>query len=107
MVALAAWAVWLTVVFSLQPARLLTYLAFFLPLSVALTASATIGLYALEWRMGRLPRLRAELRRGALLSGAVIANLAFLAAHRWSLLVFGVAVLLCLTVEGLAARRDN
>jgi hypothetical protein len=100
----AAWAVWLTVVLTLQPARLISYVAFLLPLALALTATGSIVLYAVEWRLGQLPSLRAEVRRAALVAGVVVANLALLAAHRWSILVLGLSALLAIAAEGFATR---
>jgi hypothetical protein len=106
LIALASWAVWLTVVFTLEPARLLTYVAFLLPLACALTTTAGIVLYLTELRIGRVPSLGAELRRGLLFALIIVMNLAFMAGHRWSVLVFGLSVLLALAVEGLANRRN-
>lgn len=106
LVGAASWAVWLTVIFSLPPARLLTYLAFFIPLALAVICTAAVVSYAAEWRMGRLPDLKTPIRRGALFSAVLIANLAFQAAHHWSLIVFGVAALLAVAAEAAVGHRD-
>ncbi len=90
LIALAGWGAWLAVLFTLPPSRLLTYVAFFAPMAVALTATASLGAYAVEWRRGLYPSLRACVRRGFLFALLVIANLAVLAAHRWTVL-FGAA----------------
>lgn len=106
LVAGVSWAIWLNVVFSLHPARLLTYLAFFIPLSVALATTSAIGIHLVESRAGHLPGLRQSLRRGILVAGVIVANMAFLAASRWSVLVLGVSILAALSVEVGMARRE-
>jgi hypothetical protein len=97
--------VWVTVLFSLEPARLLTYLAFFAPLGIALTATASLAAYGLEWRRGKQPSLRVSVRRGALVGSLIIANLAFQAAHHWSIVVGVLSVLVVLGTEASEARR--
>jgi hypothetical protein len=106
LVAATSWAVWLTVVFSLPPARLLTYLAFFVPLGLAIGATSAIGLHLADTRAGRVPGLRQSIRRGYLIAGVIVANLAFLAAGRWSVLVLGVSTLAALCIEVGTARRE-
>src|SRR4029077_2220945 len=54
---IACWGLWIAVVTSVQPVKLLTYLAFFIPLALALAATFTLALYAIDWRRGLLPRL--------------------------------------------------
>jgi hypothetical protein len=105
LVALSAWSIWVTVLFSLEPARLLTYLAFFVPLGIALASTAALGAYILEWKQGRQPSLRMAARRGSLVAVLLIANLAFQAAHRWSLIVGVVSVLFLLGAEASGLRR--
>ena len=92
LVAGLSWAVWATVILTIAPERLLTYLAFFLPLWTALTASGSLVAYGVSWRRGYLPSLRACVRRGALVASYVVANLALVAAHRWTV-IFGLATL--------------
>lgn len=105
LVALAAWALWLVVLLTLPPARLLTYLAFFLPLGIALSVTGALVSYAADWRFGALPSLRRALRRGLLLAGVVILNGALLAAHLWSpLLLIGSAVVAS-AADTVMARR--
>lgn len=104
LIALAAWAVWLTVFFTLAPVRLLTYIAFFLPLGVALAASGTLVAYAAEARVTGFPSLARAARRGALGSAVLVANLGFLAGHRWTPIA-GVAALALAVGVDLAANR--
>jgi hypothetical protein len=104
-IAAAAWAVWLTVFLTLPPARLLTYLAFFTPLFVAVAATGAVLAYAVEWQRGYYPSLTVCLRRGALLAAVVVSNLSFLAAHRWVLPVVVVSVVAAVLVDiGVASR---
>lgn len=105
LVALSAWSIWVTVLFSLEPSRLLTYIAFFLPLGTALAASGALVAYAVDWRGGKRPSLRASLRRGLLFAFLAVANLSFQAAHRWSPLVGMITILLVLGLEASAIRQ--
>lgn len=105
LVALSAWSIWVTVLFSLEPARLLTYLAFFLPLAVALAATGTLAAYWMEWKMGGMPSLRISYRRGALFALALTANLALAAGHKWSPVTAIVVLLLAGGAEAAASRR--
>lgn len=107
LVAAASWGIWVTVLVTLQPARLLTYLAFFLPLGVALGATGAIVAYGVDRRAGRLPGLRSCVRRGGLVSALIVVNLAFHAGRHWSVLVLGVSVLLALAAEAASARSDR
>ena len=107
LVAVACLAIWAAVLLTLQPARLLTYLAFFVPLGIALAALATIGVYALEWRRGLFPSLGRCARRGSLISAVIVANLAVRAGHRWTVLVALGSVAAALLVDAVAARRDE
>jgi hypothetical protein len=106
LVALSAWSIWITVLFSLEPARFLTYVAFFLPLAVALAASGTLIAYAVDWRSGNRPSLGAAARRGLLFASLAVANLSFQAAHRWSPLIGVITILLVLGLEASALRRQ-
>jgi hypothetical protein len=105
LVAASAWSVWITVLFSLAPARLLTYLAFFAPLYVALAASGALAAYWLDWKQGTIPSLRTSVRRGALFALLAVANLAFLAGHRWSPVVGFVTILAVLAIEASTLRK--
>jgi hypothetical protein len=102
-------AVWFAVVVSLAPARLLTYIAFFAPLAVAITCLCAAGIYRLVGGDGR-PRLRllgSSMRRGFLLSCAVVANMGFVAGRRWSPLLFLLILGICLAVELVTWSRHH
>jgi len=103
-VALAAWAAWAVVFTTLAPSRLLTYLAFFAPLTIALLCTLTLAAYALNRRLGNDAGLRSSARLGALAAGLVVANLALAAAHRWSLLTAGITIVLA-TIVNIVLRR--
>ncbi len=104
--ALAGWAVWGVVVFTLAPSKLLTYLAFFLPLAVALTSTATLVAYGLEHRRTHYASLTGAGRRGVSFGAVAIVNLAFLAAHRWTVFLAAVTVVAAIAIDVVAARRD-
>jgi hypothetical protein len=106
LVAVAAWIVWGIVVFNLAPARLLTYLAFFAPLWVALAATGALIAYGVEWRRGFLPSLMASARRGMLAATIIDVTLAFQAAHRWGVPAGLVALGAALAIE-LALTRSQ
>lgn len=97
---------WGVVVFTLPPSKLLTYLAFFLPLSVALTSTATLLAYGLEYRRTRYASLRVAGRRGVEFGCVAIVNLAFLAAHKWTVILAVVSVVAAIAVDVFATRRD-
>lgn len=105
-IAVAAWAAWVTILLTLAPARLLTYLAFFAPLGVALAATAALVIYAAEWRAGRFPSLGASVRRGVLVGLLIVVNLALQASHHWSVPGAGISVLGAIAVEAVAERRS-
>ncbi len=104
-IAIAAWGAWGTVLLTLAPARLLTYLAFFAPLGVALAATSSLVVYAAEWRSGRIPSLRATVRRGILVALVIIVNLALEASHHWSVPWGGFSVLGAIAIEAVAEQR--
>src|SRR5947199_6858072 len=68
LIALVGWAAWTIVLFNLSPSKLLTYLAFFVPLAIALTASATLVAYAVEYQRQDYASLKSAGRRGVLFS---------------------------------------
>lgn len=107
LIALAAWVVWGVVLFNMVPSRLLSYMAFLTPLTVALTASGSIGAYVIEYRMGYVPALRSCVRRGLLVAAVLVLNLVVLAAHRWALPLLGVSAVLALGVELAMQRRER
>jgi hypothetical protein len=106
-VAMVGWASWLLVATNLAPARLLTYIAFFTPLAIALFSTTTLTSYVLAWRAGRSPSLRACARRGVLSSVLVIANLALLAGHRWNVLAGVVTLAVVVVADVMLARRPG
>lgn len=105
-VGVAAWAIWAVVLLTLAPARLLTYLAFFVPLGVALAATTALAIYGVEWRSGRISSLRASIRRGILVALLIVVNLALQASHHWSVPGAGITILAAIAVEAVAERRE-
>lgn len=105
LVALAGWIAWLLVLLNLQPARLISYTAFFTPLWVALAASGALVAYGIDWRRGLMPGLIQSGRRGALAASVVVLNLALLASHHWSLPVGAITLVAATTFDIFAARR--
>jgi hypothetical protein len=101
------WAAWLTVVMSLAPSRLLSYVAFFAPLAVALSATATIVLYAIDWWRGRLPTLRTCLRRAVLIAAVIEVNLAFLGARLWLAGVAAISIAAAVLLEVALSVRNR
>jgi hypothetical protein len=101
----ASWLIWATVVLSLAPARLLTYLAFFGPLGVALAATGALLAYAIESKLGWYPSLLVCGRRGVLFAALVVINLALLAGRAWSPLICLCAVGAAGVVELALDRR--
>jgi hypothetical protein len=45
-------------------------------------------------------------RRGASFAAVVIFNLAFLAAHRWTVVIAAISVLVAIAVDIVASRRS-
>jgi hypothetical protein len=107
LVAVVAWAAWTVVVFTLAPSKLLTYLAFFAPLSLAVASTCTLAAYLIErWREG-YASLRAAARRGALAAALVVLNLSALAAHHWSIYLGALSILAAVAVDVIATRRAS
>ena len=101
--AIAGWAMWILIATKLAPARLLTYLAFFAPLAIAVFATAAVVSYAVDARRAGAASLRAAVRRGLIAAALVILNFVLLAAHKWSLPV-GVATVVAAVVADIALR---
>jgi hypothetical protein len=99
LIGIAAWIVWLAVLVTLPPARLLTYFAFFTPLFVAVACTGAVVAYAVDWRRGLFPSLSICVRRGLLTAGVVVLNLALLAAHHWMLPVLIVSAVGAVLVD--------
>jgi len=106
LIAATAFGMWFVVLFKVAPERLLTYALFFIPLWVALTSTACLIAYWLEWRHGGVPALRSCLRRGVLAASVPVFNLAAAAAHFWSLPLAAVSLLLATVVEVALSRRS-
>lgn len=104
-VGVVAWAIWIVVLLTLAPSRLLTYLAFFAPLGLALAATSGLIIYSAEWRSGGLPDLRASIRRGILVALLIVANLALQASHHWSIPGAGISILVAIAIEAVAEHR--
>ena len=105
--AIAGWGTWLLVIFNLAPSKLLSYLAFFTPLVIAVTATGVLLSYGVEWRRGYLPSLSTCLRRGLLLAGAVVLNLGLRAARDWNPLILAVVVLGAAAAEMVLEYRSQ
>ncbi len=100
------WALWLSVLFSLQPQKLLTYLAFSIPLGIALWSTATIVAYGVDWRRGVMPDLGRCARRGLLIAALLIANVAFRAGHHWSVLFLLGSIVLAILIDLVLSRAN-
>jgi hypothetical protein len=101
------WAAWLTVVMSLAPSRLVSYVAFFAPLAVALGASCTIALYAIDWWRGAVPSLITCLRRAVLITAVIEVNLAFLGARLWLVGIAAISIAAAVLLEVAFSLRSR
>lgn len=106
LVAAAGWAAWAIVLFNLSPSRLLSYIAFMAPLAVALAATASLAAYFVEHQRDGYASLRAAARRGALFAIVIVVNLTCLGAHRWSVVVLALSVVVIVGLDVVAARRS-
>ncbi|HEX6506716.1 MAG TPA: hypothetical protein VF221_03700 [Chloroflexota bacterium] len=104
-IALAAWAAWAIVLLTLPPSKLLTYLAFFAPLSLAVGATGALAAYLVAFRRTGDDSLVAAVRRGVLLAAVVVVNLACLAAHHWSVYVGVLSAVAAVFLDVFATRR--
>ena len=104
LIALAGWAAWGVVMFSLSPSRLLSYLAFLTPLGIGLFASSTLLAYAVEYRRHHYARLLDAGRQGTLVTAVVLLNLSLLAAHHW-VVYFAVGSVVAAVAADIVARR--
>jgi hypothetical protein len=107
LVALVAWAIWLTVLATVPPARLLTYVAFLGPLWVAIASTGALAAYGIDWRRGLLRQLSVSLRRGVFAATLVVLNLALRAAHHWSLIVVGASLVAAALLEIALSQRGR
>ena len=104
-VALVAWALFLTVALTVPPSKLLTYVAFFLPLWIALWATGCLAFYLGETLFIGPSDLGDSVRRGCLLALFAVVNLAALAAHHWSVALLGVSATAAVLVDLGRAHR--
>jgi hypothetical protein len=107
LISLAAWGAWAAVVLTLQPAKLLTYLAFFSPLFIAVSGTLTLGHYAVDWQRGLMPDLAVCLRRGLLVGAILIGNLAAQSAHRWNIAIALASVVVAAGIDLALRYRDT
>jgi hypothetical protein len=105
LLAVSAWAVWATVIFSLPPTKLLTYVAFFAPLTVAVAATGTIAAFWSERFVTGFASLRVAGRRGVEMAAIITLNLAAFASHHWTTLLLGGSLLAAASIELLLRRR--
>lgn len=106
-VGILAWLLWGAVLLTLAPSRLLTYVAFFAPLAVAVAATGSVVAFLAERHLGYIPRLGVALRRGVLAAAVGVVNLAALAAHKWLLVIGGVTLIGAVVVDIAVERREN
>jgi hypothetical protein len=99
LLAAMSWGAWMTVLTSSAPAKLLTYVAFLLPLALALASTGTIVFYGIDWRRGLYPSLRVCGRRAVLAAAVVVINLACLGAHFWLIPVGAVTIAAAVLAE--------
>lgn len=85
-----ALAVWIGILLTVAPHRLLTYLAFFVPLWIFVACFGAGGLYWLAARAARthLRTLANSVRLGCLVASLIVVNLSLAAAHRWTPVFF-------------------
>ena len=105
--AVGAWACWLVVLLAIPPSRLLTYVAFFAPLWIAITATGALASYGVTWKRGSFPSLRSCVRHGSLAASLVVLNLAVAAAHRWSVVIGFASLAAATAAEVLVSRRST
>jgi|SRR5579875_3266033 len=99
------WVIWLAVLFNLYPSKLLTYLAFLIPLFGAVASTGAFGAYLFEARRSGIADIGMAVRRGAIIASVVIVNLGFQFAHRWTWPVAVVSVLVGAAAEAAADHR--
>jgi len=107
LVAATAWVCWLVVLLTIPPARLLTYLAFFAPLWIAVSASGAMAAYGVLWRRDSYPSLGVCARRAALAATVLVVNLAILAGHRWNIVVGSASIVAAIAADALISQRSG
>jgi hypothetical protein len=99
LVAAMGWGAWITVLMSLPPSRLLSYLAFFIPLAVALTGTGTIAIYTFQWWRGAIGDLWTSARQAFLATAVVEVNLGFLGARLWLIAIAAASIAAAVMIE--------
>lgn len=104
-----AWGALLVYTHFVPPQTVLSFLVFFLLLSVALTSTLSplayfIGLRFISSRLYRAT-VRHSLRQGALLSFCIVFNLLLRALHSWNFFTAIVSVGIMIVVEVLSLGR--
>lgn len=89
-----SFAVWLGVLFTIPPHRLLTYLAFFAPfwVAVASVGAAIVYITASRKPNAHVRALGNSVRQGALVASAIVALLALLAGRHLTAVTFIIVV---------------
>jgi hypothetical protein len=98
--------IWLIVVITIVPARLPSYLAFFLPLWLGLTTISAALYYRVQ---ARNPSFGVQLfavsvRRGALIASVIVFNLVLLAVRHWDPLVAVIVIAVVVIAEVVMIR---
>lgn len=102
-----AFAVWLGVIFTVPPHRLLTYLAFLVPFWIAVaafTAALFYRFFAGRQNAGELV-LTSSVSGGAIVASVAVINLSLLASHKWSPLLLLISLVLALAAHLLGWLR--
>lgn len=101
--------VWIAVLDSVPPHRLLTYLAFFIPMTLWIGSFSAAALYWTGHRRRTAGSAAFEnsARRGGFIAASIVANLALVAARKWSLAAFLVVVCCAGIIELIAWARGG
>lgn len=92
---------------TVPPVRLLTYLAFFIPLWGALSATSSSVAYLLMRGRHSSFSLPTCVRSGTLASSLLVINLAVVAAQRWSIVWAALSVLAFLIFDVVVERKQT
>lgn len=100
-IALLAWGGLLLFTRFVPPSTPMAFIAFFIILSVALTSTFALLIYAISSRLFAsghyYPTVHHAMRQGALLSAVIVLNLIMRALHSWNLfmalIILGAAVI--------------
>ncbi len=104
-----AWAGLAIYVYFVPPRGLLSFMAFFLLLDVALTSTFSPIAYAISLRFisSRLYRatVRHAIRQGALLALVIVLNLVLRALHSWSIITAIIILAAAIVIEVVSLAR--